>query len=205
MHVRAYNIGDDPYQTLHVDAQKSQLYQFSADFRNIAYFDFLPSYADPLLSTRGIILNEQSYDTHRKIGNYQIDFLPGNWMIPYLNYERNSGHGTGATAFAIGSNQFPMPTALSDSTNLYRGGLRFELRRFHATVEQGGTTYKNDQQVFQNACSANFGNVLTPVLGQTTYINYLLGSYGIRGTSVFTRGLMTAQAASWLDLYGSFS
>src|SRR5229473_1335357 len=49
-HARAYSWGDDPYSTFHLDAKKAKTYDFNADYRNIAYFNFLPSYADPLLS-----------------------------------------------------------------------------------------------------------------------------------------------------------
>ena len=52
-----------------------------------------------------------------------------------------------------------MPNTLHDLTNLYRGGVRFELRRFHATLEEGGTTFKDDQSVYQNPGSTNYGNV----------------------------------------------
>ena len=203
LRVRAYNLGGDPYQTVHVDADKSRLYQFSADYRDIAYFDSLPSWADPLLS-RGVVLNERAYDTRRKMGNYQLDLLPGSWIIPYLNWEHNSGSGTGTTAFFTDANQFPTPDKLKDLTNLYRGGVRFELRRFHAMLEQGGTTFKDDEQVFQNTGSANFGNVAAPALGQRTDLTGLLAAYGIRGSSIYTRGLFTAEPTSWLDLYGEF-
>ena len=49
--VRAYDWGDDPYSTLHVDVRKAKLYDFSADYRNIAYYNNLPAFADPLLAT----------------------------------------------------------------------------------------------------------------------------------------------------------
>jgi len=205
--VRAYSWGDDPYQTVHLDAKKSKLYDFSADYRDIAYFNFLPSYADPLLS-RGIVLNEQSFDTRRRLGSFQLDLLPGNWFIPYFAYDRDSGDGTGATTFVSDSNEFPVPNTLRDQTSLYRGGVRFELRRFHATLEQGGTTFKDDQSVFQNPGpnpgSANLGNVATPIFGQKTDLTNLLAAYGVRGTSIYSKGLFTAEAASWLDLYGQF-
>ena len=201
--VRANSWGDDPYQTVHLDAKKSKLYDFSADYRDIAYFNFLPSYADPLLS-RGIVLNEQSFDTRRRLGTFQLDLLPGNWFIPYFAYDRDSGDGTGATTFVSDSNEFPVPNTLRDQTSLYRGGVRFELRRFHATLEQGGTTFKDDQNIFQNSGSANFGNVATPIFGQKTDLTNLLAAYGVRGTSIYSKGLFTAEAASWLDLYGQF-
>ena len=68
VHVRAYSWGDDPYSTFHLDAKKAKTYEFNADYRNIAYFNFLPSYADPLFS-RGVVLNEQSFDTRRRFAS----------------------------------------------------------------------------------------------------------------------------------------
>ena len=207
IHVRAYSWGDEPYQTIHLDAKKSKLYDFNADYRDIAYFDFLPSYADPLLG-RGIVLNEQSFDTRRHLGSFQLDLLPGNWFIPYFAYDRDSGNGTGATTFVSDSNEFPVPNTLRDQTSLYRGGVRFELRRFHVTLEQGGTTFKDDQSVFQNPGqspgAANFGNVATPIFGQRSDLTNLLAAYGVRGTSIYSKGLFTAEATPWLDLYGQF-
>ncbi len=82
LHIRASGWGGDPYSVAHVDGVKSGLYDFTADYRDIAYFNFLPSYADPLL-TRGITLNEQSFDTRRRFGGFSLNLLPGNWFIPY--------------------------------------------------------------------------------------------------------------------------
>jgi len=201
--VRANGWGGDPNETFHLDAEKSKLYRFSADYRDIGYFDYLPSYADPLLS-RGIVLNEQAFDTRRKMGTFQLDLLPGKWITPYFGYEYNSGSGTGTTAFYTTANQFPVPTNLRESTNLYRGGVHIELSRFHATFEEGGTTFKDDQSVFQNPGPVNYGNVNTSSFGQTTDLTSLLAAYGIRGSSIYTRALFTASPASWLDLYGQF-
>ena len=138
--VRASGWGDDPYQIFHLDAKKSKRYEFTADYRDIAYFNFLPSYADPLLA-RGVTLNEQSFDTRRHFGSYRLDLLPGNWIIPYLAYDRDSGSGAGVTTFVTDANTFPVPNTLHDTTNLYRGGVRIERRRFHVTLEEGGTTF----------------------------------------------------------------
>ncbi len=205
--VRASGWGDDPYQLFHLDAKKSKLYEFSADYRDIAYFNFLPSYADPLLA-RGVTLNEQSLDTRRHFGSYRLDFLPGNWIIPYLAYDRDSGSGAGVSTFVTDANTFPVPTTLHDVTNLFRGGVRIERRRFHVTLEEGGTTFSDAQSLyqspFQTPASPNFGNVTTPIFGQTTELTSLLANYGVRGTSVYSKGLLTASVASWLDFYGQF-
>jgi hypothetical protein len=36
IHVRAYDWGDDPYSSFHLDARKTKLYEFNADYRDIA-------------------------------------------------------------------------------------------------------------------------------------------------------------------------
>ena len=203
IHVRAYDWGGQPYSTFHLDAKKKGRYDFNADYRDFAYFNYLPSYADPLLG-RGIVLDEQSFDTRRRFGAFSLDLLPGNWFIPYFAYDRDSGSGTGATTFVTDADQFPVPNTLRDSTNLFRGGVRFELKRFHATLEQGGTTFKDDQSVYQSPGSTNYGNVLTPFFNQQLDLSSLLASYGIRGTSIYSKGLFTANPTSWLDLYGQF-
>jgi len=200
MDVRAYGWGDEPSSTFHLNARKSKRYDFSGDYRDLAYFNFLPSFADPLLS-RGIVLNQQSFDLRRRVGSFQLDLFPGGRLVPYLAYDRNSEAGTGAATFVSDGNEYGVPTRIRDLTNLYRGGLRVELRRLHGTIEQGGTTFKDDQSLYQNG-GRNPGDVSAPVFGQTLTLTNLLAAYGVRGTSTFTRGLLTASATSWLDLYG---
>lgn len=202
--VRAYSWGDDPYGTLHIHANKSSLYDFNADYRDIAYFNFLPSYADPLLLARGVILNQQSFDLRRRFAGFHLDLLPGRWLIPYVAYDRDSQSGTGVTTFVGDGNQYPVPNRLHDTTNLYRGGVRLELRRVHATLEQGGTTFKDDQNVYQNGGAKNPGYPTAPVQGQLLNLSSLLAAYDVTGDSIYSKGLLTASATSWLDLYGQF-
>jgi hypothetical protein len=199
--VRAYNWGDEPSETLHVGASKKKWYDLSADYRDFAYFNDLPSFADPLAS-RGIILDEQALDTHRHMGSYSLDLLPGNWIVPYLAFERDSGTGTGVDTFVSLPNQFPVLSTTYDLTNLYRGGVRIEKRRFHVTLEQGGTTFVNNQNEYNG--TANYGNNLVPYFGQTIDLQNLLTAEGIRGSSVYSKGLVTANVTSWLDVYGQF-
>jgi hypothetical protein len=202
IHVRAYNWGDDPYSTLHLDARKGKLYSLTADYRDIAYFDALPSYADPLLAS-GIALNEQSFDMRRRFASAEITFLPGNWISPYFAFDRDSGGGTGVSTFVSNADEFPVPARFHDRTSNYRGGARLEFHRFHATLEQGGTKFEDDQTLYQSG-GVNYGNSLIPIFGQTLDLTDLLGAYGARGTSIYTRALVTASATSWLDLYGQF-
>jgi hypothetical protein len=202
--VRADSWGDEPSSSLHVEAKKSGVYDFNADYRDFAYFNFLPSYADPLLGT-GVVLDEQSFDTRRKIAALSLDIRPGHWWTPYFGWDHDSSGGTGATVFVSDGNDYPVPNTLSDSTELYRAGVRFEKPRFHVTLEEGGTTFKSDQSLYQNPQgSTNYGNVSAPILGQTLDLTNLLAAYGIGGSSAYTKALLTATPTTWLDIYGQF-
>jgi hypothetical protein len=203
MHVRASGWGGDPYGTLHVDASKSKLYRFDADYRDMAYFNNLPSYADPLL-TRGIILDQQSFDTRRHLGSYSLEVLPGNWFIPYVAYDRDASSGQGVLGFVANSNEYAVPTSLTDTTNLYRGGVRFEFRRFHATLEEGGTTFNSAQSLYQAAGASNPGTFTAPIFGQTLDLASLAANYGITGSSTYTKALFSSNALPGMDVYGQF-
>lgn len=201
--VRAYDWGDDPYSTLHVDVTRSKWYDFSGDYRNIAYYNNLPAFADPLLMTNGIALNEQSLDTHKRIGAYRLELLPGSRFVPYLEYEHNADNGTGVATFVDGGNEYPVASLVRDSTENYRGGVRVELSKFHGKIEQGGTTFKDDQNLNSGGYT-NDGNFFSPVLGQTLDLTNLEEAYGVRGHSVYTDASFTANPVAWADLYGSF-
>jgi hypothetical protein len=201
--VRADSWGDEPSSSVHVEAKKSGEYVFNADYRDFAYFDFLPSYADPLVGT-GVVLDEQSFDTRRKIAALSLDIRPGHWWTPYFAWDHDSSAGTGATVFVSDGNDYPVPNILSDSTELYRAGVRFEKPRFHVTLEEGGTTFRSDQSLYQNPGSTNYGNVSAPILGQTLDLTSLLAAYGIGGSSTYTKALLTANPTTWLDIYGQF-
>jgi len=200
LNASAYGWGGDPYNTAHLDARKQGDYDFTFDYRNIAYFDAVPTYANPLAPAG---FNEQSFDTHRRNMSIGLDLRPGKRIIPYLVFERNSGYGNGIDEWVQGTNdEFAVPTLLRDSTNNYRGGVRFEFNHFHITVEQGGTTYKDDDQT--NWSGTNYGDRTTSLLGQTLVLNSLQQAYGIRGNSLYSKGLLTAHPFSWIDIYGQF-
>ena len=184
-----------------MNASKRGIYDFNFDYRDIAYFSLLPSFADPLLGT-GIVLDEDSYFARRRMSDFQLDLLPGHRIVPYLAYGRDSGEGTGITTFESGLNAYPVADQMFDKTDNYRGGVHVELNRFHVTLEQGGTTLRDDQQAYDS--TVNYGNSYVPYFGQTLDLTNLAQAYGIRGSSIYSKGLFTANPFSWLDVSGQF-
>jgi hypothetical protein len=198
--VRAYGWGGDPYNTAHVDASKAGQYTFHFDYRNIAYFNAVPSFANPA-SPAGF--DQQTFDIRRRSTSANLDLRPGKRWVPYLAFDRNAGHGRGIDTWVLGSSDsFAVPVFLRDGVNHYRGGIRFTARRFDATLGQGGTTFKGDDQSYFSG--VNPGSRTTPDFGQTLALYGLAQAYGIRGTSVYSRGLFSAHPTAWIDLYGQF-
>lgn len=197
---RANAWGGDPYNTAHVQVIKRGLYDLTGDYRNIAYFNALPSFANPLAP---LGFNQRAFDIRRRSGLVDLQFFPGKHVLPYLVFERNSGYGHGVETWVQDTNnEFAVPLLLRDSTNNYRGGLRFEYNHWHVTLEQGGTTYKDDDQASFNG--VHYGDRTTPILGGTLVLNTLRQTYGVRGSSVYSKVLATASPFSWMNLYGQY-
>jgi hypothetical protein len=201
LNVRANSWGGDPYNTAHLDVERDRAYRLSADYRNIIYFSAEPSFGNPLLN-QGVLTSQNSYDLHRRLFDVDLDLLPSRRVTPYLAYTRDWGEGRGVTDFVADSNQYPVADHFRDKTDQYRGGLRIELTRLHVTLEQGGTTFKDDQRLLTS--DRNFGNRVAPIFGQQLLLDYLNQAYGVRGDSIYSKALVTVTPASWLDVYGQF-
>jgi hypothetical protein len=199
--VHASSWGGDPYNTLHVDVQKQNWYRLTADYRNIAYFNFLPSYADPTLN-QGVLLNQNSFDTAIRTTDVELDLLPRKWITPYLAVGRNTQFGRGVTVFHSDINEYPVASLYSDQTDNYRGGVRMELGRVHLTLEQGGTTFKDDQGA--SDVGPNPGNFIGPFIGHNLSLSSLSELYRVRGDSIYTRALVAANPYPWMSVSGQF-
>lgn len=200
IHVQAYD-WSDPYSTLRVDVAKQGLYTFTASYRSLAYFNNLPSFADPLLN-QGIMIDQQSFDSRRHIGSFELHILPRKWISPYVAFDHDGNDTQGATTFETSGNEYAVPYGSTDITNLFRGGANITLRKLHLTLEEGGTTYRSNQNTY--ASGTNPGDTTTPLLGQTLDLTGLVQTWGVGGSSTYTRAVVTASPFSWMDVYGHF-
>jgi hypothetical protein len=200
--VHASGWGGDPYSTLRVDARKNGLYRLTVDYRNIAYFNFLPSFANPLQG-QGSLLDSNSFDTHLRDTNAQLDLFPNRKISPYVAFSSNSQDGRGITSFSSQINAYPVATLISSSTNNYRAGVNIDLGRGHLLLEEGGTTFKDDQG--ESNTQTNSGDLLTPFSAQQLNINDLGLGYFVRGHSYYTRANFAVIPTSWLTVSGDFN
>ncbi len=198
LELQATSWGGDPYNAARLEAGLSGIYLLQVNYSNVAYFNAMPSFADPLLG-QGLVLNERALDLQRRQIDTELDIKPGARFSPFLAFSQNSGHGHGITTFVSDSNEFPVNTNLGDSTESYRGGAHLNFSRFNVTLEQGGTTFKNDQQVYTQT-PGGLGNRTTSGL----VLNSLYQAYGARGSGIFDRGVIQARPWSWLNFTGQY-
>ena len=195
----------DPYNTARVEARKQGLYDLTFDYKNIDYFNFLPSFADPGTVNSALpFLDQNGFDTTRRTSEFRLDLFPGHRIVPYLAFSRNGGRGDGTTDFVLQSNEYVVPTTYNDYTNEYRAGVRFEFNRWHLTLEQGGYTSQNNQALQSGTQLPNYGNSQTPFLGQQLFFDGGAQYYAVRGDGLFSRALFTANPVSWADVSAQF-
>jgi hypothetical protein len=197
--VRADSWGGEPYSTMRLDVERERTYRLSVNYRDLTYFNALPSFADPTLS-RGVILDQQSFDTRRRMFDSELVLFPTKRIVPFFGYSRDWGSGAGVTDFTSDLNEYPVPTTFRDRTSTYRGGVRFEYDRFHLTLEEGGSVFGDNQQVFSSG--TNLGNLTSLFLGQRLSLTGLDQRYDITGDNVYSKILFTANPYPWIDLYG---
>lgn len=197
--IQANNWGGDPYNTARFDVLKKGIYRYNGTYSNIAYFNYLPSFADPT-SGNGLLLNQRAYDTATRTFEHSLEFNPGGRIIPFVGYQRDSEFGNGITTLVADRNEYPLRNGVRWSQNLFRAGIRLEMDRWHATVEQGVTNFKDDQSVYST--DPVTGNRTTPYLGQTVFLSQGEQFYRTRGDGPYTKALLSANPFNWLDLSG---
>lgn len=191
----------DPYNSARVDVERTGGYRLWFDYRNIDYYNFLPSFANPGLE-QGSLVNQRSFDIRRRFYEAELQLRPGKRLVPFVAFSRDSGSGRGITPFVTNGNEYPVATTLRDQTNNFRGGVNFEFGRWHLTLEQGGTAFKDDQTVY--TADRNLGNRRVPLLGQDLFLSRVRQGYGARGESLYSRGVFTAAPLEAVHLYAQF-
>jgi len=191
----------DPYNTTRVDISKDNVYRFTANYGNTAYFNFLPSYVNPAAST-GAVLTESSFNTQIRTSGVELDILPGHWISPYIGWSRDSWYGSGITDFTMFPNNYPVNNSISDSTDTFRGGVQLQLKETHVVLEAGGTTFRDDQG--ENDNQLNNGDFTVPFLGQQLSLSSLNALYRVRGDSEYARGSIASNPLPWLSISGNF-
>ncbi len=83
LHFDASAWGGDPYNTIRVYAQKAGVYEFNFNYRNVDYYNYIPTFANPLL-LEGVLVGQHSYDTAIRTMDFDLTLRPGKKISPYF-------------------------------------------------------------------------------------------------------------------------
>jgi hypothetical protein len=195
----------DPFNSAHLIVDKNSTYRATVQYRNMAYFNALPSFASPQLGRLdrdAYTVNQRSLDTRQRLFNADLDLRPAKRIRPFLGMGRHGGLGSGVSPIVLDENNYPVGTSLDWSYTDFRGGVHFELDRLHATLEQGGAKFRDDETLFQ--LERLTGNRDVPYLGRTLSLTNGRQSYGITGDNIYSTASLSASPLNWLDVNGQF-
>jgi hypothetical protein len=199
-HLSAYNVGD-PYDSARFNIRKRGIYEYDGRYSSVYYYNYLPSFANPQLPT-GYYIPSVAYDTVLRNYDNELTLMPGKRIVPYVGFTRNSSFGDGIMPLVMLRNEYPLRNKIQWSQDNVYGGVRFEWTKWHATLEQGATRFRDDQNMYSTERLP--GNVSGISQGQPLPLENALQAYGIRGSGYYSKILTTANPFPWLDLYGQF-
>jgi hypothetical protein len=193
--------GGEPYSSLRLDFGKTGSYEFRADYRHMNYFNFVPTWADPLLAA-GTVFNQHSLDVSYRTIDVQLKLFPTHKVQPYVAYSRNTGYGPGFTTYSLTGNEFLLNQQWHYAADEYRGGVQFSLPRLVLTLEQGYRFLKNDTGVTEDGEPQ--GNNPVPFIGNPIVLNTLDRGYHDRTTLPVTKALLRFTPFEKLTITGRY-
>lgn len=201
--------GGDPHNTTSLRVEKRGLYRFDFGYSRIVYYNFLPTFANPLLR-RGELLGQHSVDAARRRSEYRLTLFPDATFRIHFGYERNTQFGRALTTFPIGLDEFVLLDPPRTTTDEYRVGVDVQLGRLHVTVEQGFRAFKNDIHTTQPEGTINLGNSRNPANPtsanpQQILLQTFARDSGIRGLVPTTRMGLQGHVHRTLMLSGRFA
>jgi|GEM_PF-772347 len=205
--VNASNWGD-PYNTAKLRVEKRGLYHFDYSYRTIDYFNFIPSFSNPLFDS-GVLVGQHSFDIKRRQSDFRLDLFPNRRVKPFAGYSRNTSFGPALTTLNAGGDEFVVNRILQDEANEYYFGTEFRSSRLDIGFEQGLRFYKDDQQAFLTAPSQ--GNDPQPAFrgmfpnAQQIFLNFFNRDYRLRSFIPTSRFAVDLRAARWLKLTSRLS
>jgi hypothetical protein len=195
----------DPLNTLQLNADKTALYRARFTYRNLAYFNALPSFASPQLGRVGpnaYTTNQSSMDTRNRFWNLDLDLMPGKKWQPFFGLAQNTSRGQGVSALVLDENSYPAASRIDTGYLVFRGGVRLETELLHMSVEQGGATFHDDTSLVNN--TFNTGNRQNPYFDRQLAIGDSTRLYGVSGNHIYSSADLTISPLSWLDLSAEF-
>lgn len=196
-----YGWGGDPHNSMRLNVGRSDAYELRATYRHLNYFNFVPSYANPLLSA-GILFGQHSLDVSYRTADVELRLFPNSRIQPFVGYARSSGSGPGFSTLGVTGNEFLLGRHWRHSSDEYRGGVKLDLPRWNLLLEQGYRHLRNDSGAASAGPAA--GNNPLPFIGQKIVLESLARSYRERIGAPVSRIVAAIRPVDRLSITGRY-
>jgi len=192
---RVHDWGGDPNSQASLRVRREGVYEVTMQYRTMAYFNSLPSFANPLLA-QGVLTSQRSLDVRRRQLDLEARWKPRARVSPFFGILRTSGSGQGITPFTGTGDEFAVRTGFGDTLRTVRGGVVFTGNVWSAIVEQGQTSYTDRQDLDSGAGS---GNRVDGIV-----LDRLTERYAASGSGYYTRANVQGQPLARLSVAGHY-
>jgi len=193
--INTFGWSTDPNRYLRIDATKTSLYRFSANYRRINYFNSLTNFAAPA----GISNSQHTANTEYRQGDFDLTLWPAHQKFRLnLGYSLDLNSGPAVTTSRYSSDEFPVLADVRVAAHDYRIGFDSKLGVFDLSFLQGWRFFKDDTTYFIDQQQP--GNNVT----NTTVIDTYQRDVPTRGKLPYTRFSLHTLVWNRLDFTGRY-
>jgi hypothetical protein len=187
--VSSFGWGKDPNKYLRVNAEKTKVYRFDANYRRFDYFNNLYNFA----------LGQHTSDTEYRQGDFNLTILPQNEKLRFnLGYSLDRNSGPSVSTIRFNGDEYPAAVPVRMAADEYRVGIDAKLWVFDLSFMQGWRFFKEDNQYLMAV--PNAGN--NPI--NTAKITDFYRNAPTRANTPFTRFSLHTLIKKKLDFTGRF-
>ena len=201
LNLRMSSWGGEPASALRAEWGRTDSYEVSLSYRRIAYFNTIPSFANPSSALSGA--TQQWLDVDRGLFDAELILRPGTRVVPFFNFSRDSGLGPGRTTFVQDGNEYAVSSNTDTYNHTFRSGVYLRFDKWNGIIEAGGSSFRDMQRVSFSGDST--GNRSALLLGQRLRLTDLNQSYEARGTDRFARIRLEGRLRDDLTVFGQFA
>jgi hypothetical protein len=193
--INTFGWSNDPNRYLRVDATRTDLYKFNANYRRIDYFNSLTNFAAPA----GIPNSQHTANTEYRQGDFDLTLWPAYQRFRLnLGYSLGFNSGPSVSTSRYSGDEFPVLAPVRVAAHDYRIGVDSRLSVFDLSFLQGWRFFKDDTANFIN--QQQLGNNRT----NTTVIDAYNRDVPTRGKLPYTRFSLHTLLAKRVDFTGRY-
>jgi hypothetical protein len=193
--INTFGWSSDPNRYLRMNANKTNLYKFDANYRRIDYFNSLTNFAAPA----GIPNSQHTANTQYRQGDFDLTLWPTHQKFRLnLGYSLDLNSGPSVITSRYSSDEFPVLAPVRVAAHDYRIGFDSKLWVFDLSFLQGWRFFKEDTTYFIDQQQP--GNNTT----NTTVIDTYQRDVPTRGKVPYTRFSLHTFLWNRLDFTGRY-